>query len=248
MAGAGSRFASAGYEDPKPLIPIHGVPMIRVVIENLRPKTDHRFIFICQRDHVERYDLREQLSDWAPGAVVVELDGLTEGAAATVLAAMEHINNDDPLMIANSDQYVDVSIDNYLAVQEEQALDGLIMTMAADDPKWSFVGLNADGLVTRVVEKEVISDEATVGIYNFARGRGFVRAALAMIEQDLRSNGEFYVAPSYMALIAEGAAIGVFSAGSEARGMYGLGTPADLDLFLGLEVSRRAVKGLDGNS
>jgi dTDP-glucose pyrophosphorylase len=240
MAGLGSRFAKAGYQDPKPLIQVKGVPMIKLVIENLRPETPHRFIFICQRAHVEAYDLASKLSQWAPGSALVQLDGVTEGAACTVLAAQSYIDNDSPLMIANSDQYIDADINLYLRQMETQRLDGLIMTMGANDPKWSFVGLNEDGLVTRVVEKEVISDEATVGIYNFRHGKDFVRGAKNMIAQDQRVNGEFYVAPVYNTCIREGARIGIWNIGKEADGMYGLGTPADLDLFLSLPVSQRA--------
>lgn len=248
MAGAGSRFSRAGYSDPKPLIPIHDVPMIRLVIENLRPLTAHRFIFICQRAHATRYDLVKKLSTWAPGSVVIQLDGVTDGAASTVLKAEEFIDGDDPLMIANSDQYVDIDVDDYLLAMSERNLDGVIMTMTADDPKWSFVGLDEEGLVSSVVEKQVISDEATVGIYNFARGGDFVWAAKAMIAMDARSNGEFYVAPAYNMLIDRGSRVGVVNVGSEARGMYGLGTPDDLSLFAALEVSRRATEALDADS
>ena len=52
MAGRGQRFVDAGYRVPKPLIPVHGVPMIRLVIANLMPRRPHRFIFICQREHL----------------------------------------------------------------------------------------------------------------------------------------------------------------------------------------------------
>lgn len=239
MAGAGSRFASAGYKDPKPLIPVNGVPMIRVVIENLRPRGAHRFIFICQQAHIEAYGLQEKFSSWAPGSEIVGLNGLTEGAACTVLAARELINSDDALMIANSDQYIDTSIDEYLEYQNLEGLDGLIMTMKADDPKWSFVGFDGQGKVNRVVEKEVISDEATVGIYNFRSGADFVRAAENMIDRNLRVNNEFYVAPAYNQLIEEGRILGVFNVGREADGMYGLGTPSDLEIFLRLPVSRK---------
>lgn len=242
MAGRGSRFASAGYTDPKPLIPIQGTPMIKVVIDNLRPSRDHRFVFICQREHVEAYGLGEKLEAWAPSCVVVQLDAVTEGAACTVLLAKEHIG-DGPLMIANSDQYIDVAIDGYLAVGDREGIDGLIMTMTADDPKWSFVGLNDEGLVTRVVEKQVISNEATVGIYNFARGTDFVRGAERMIAADKRVNGEFYVAPVYEELIEYGARIAIMNIGREADGMYGLGIPTDLDLFLSLPVLQRALRG-----
>lgn len=240
MAGRGSRFATAGYADPKPLIPIHGTPMIKLVIDNLRPSQPHRFVFICQREHVTSYGLEEKLASWAPGSTVLQLDSVTEGAACTVLLARDLIDG-GPLMIANSDQYIDTLIDTYLAAGELKGVDGLIMTMTANDPKWSFVGLNVQGLVTRVVEKQVISNEATVGIYNFARGTDFVRGADRMIAANKRVNGEFYVAPVYEELIAEGARIAIMNVGREADGMYGLGVPADLDLFLSLPVSRRAI-------
>ncbi|TDV11121.1 glycosyltransferase family 2 protein [Paraburkholderia caballeronis] len=242
MAGAGSRFARAGYADPKPLIPIHGVPMIRVVINNLTPAREHRFIFICQREHDRQYGLRDKLTSWAPGAELILLDGLTDGAACTVLAAKDLIDNDDPLMIANSDQYIDCGIGSYLDDMDQRELDGLIMTMKADDPKWSFVGLDAASNVTQVVEKKVISDEATVGIYNFRRGRDFISATQRMIQANERVNNEFYVAPAYNPMIAGGARIGIFNIGSEGAGMYGLGIPADLDAFLALDLSRKAVE------
>jgi NDP-sugar pyrophosphorylase family protein len=239
MAGLGSRFASAGYTVPKPLIPIRGVPMIRLVISNTAPSIPHRFIFICQRAHANEYGLREKLATWAPGSETIELDGLTEGAACTVLAARHLIDNRDPLMIANSDQYVDISIDPYVDAMNHRQLDGLIMTMQADDPKWSFAAIDGMGNVTRVVEKEAISSHATVGIYNFARGTDFVRAADAMIAADLRVNNEFYVAPVYNQLIAEGARIGVYDIGADGSGMHGLGIPADLEAFLKLPLAQK---------
>ena len=246
MAGRGSRFADAGYALPKPLIEVHGVPMIRLVIANLTPATPHRFHFLIQRAHEEAHGLGALLRDWAPGATVTPIDGITEGAACTVLLARKLIDSDDPLMIANCDQYIDADIDAYLAAQGDA--DGLIMTMWADDPKWSFVRRDAAGRVTQVVEKEVVSNEATVGIYNFRRGRDFVRAADGMIAADQRVNGEFYVAPVYDMLIAEGARIECFGIGGVGSGMHGLGVPADLDAFLATEVSRRAVAPLGGRS
>lgn len=239
MAGAGSRFARAGFKDPKPLIPVHGIPMIRWVIETLKPQTPHRFIFICQQSHIDAYELTSKLQAWAPGCEVIGLSGLTEGAACTVLTARHLIDSDLPLMIANSDQYIDASIDDYLSQIDSQELSGLIMTMSANDPKWSFVGLDDRRLVTTVVEKQPISDEATVGIYNFRCGADFVRAADQMISKNLRVNNEFYVAPTYNQLIEEGARIGIYNIGAEAAGMYGLGTPNELQLFLGLDISKQ---------
>jgi len=237
MAGAGSRFKRAGYKDPKPLIKVGGQPMIKLVIDNLTPDCDHRFIFICQRQHVLDYGLEGKLASWSNNCKVVCIDGLTDGAACTVLEAIDFIDRNDPLMIANSDQYIDVDINQYLRDMSDRDIDGIIMTMDADDPKWSFVG-HEDGLVNKVVEKEVISNEATVGIYNFRKGSDFISAAQSMIEKDLRVNGEFYVAPVYNVLIEHGQKIGIFNIGSERNGMYGLGIPADLDYFLTTDLSK----------
>jgi dTDP-glucose pyrophosphorylase len=240
MAGRGSRFADAGYALPKPLIPIHGVPMIEVVVSNLAPAEPARFVFLCQADHLKAYAFEADLRHAAPGCEIVPVDGITEGAACTVLLAEHVIDPDDVLVIANSDQWVDRTMDEHLSALRGDDLDGLIMTMTADDPKWSFVRLGDGGRVTEVVEKVVISDEATVGIYTFARGGDFVRAAKAMIAADERVNGEFYVAPVYNQLIAEGARIGIDNVGAEGAGMYGLGIPADYEGFLKLPLSLRA--------
>lgn len=241
MAGRGSRFADAGYSLPKPLIPILGMPMIRLVIGNIRPSMAHKFVFIVQSSIAQAYGLRELLPSWAPGSVLIEIDGITEGAACTVLAARSEIAAETPLMIANSDQYISIDIDHYLSAAAAPEHDGFIMTMKAHDPKWSFVGIGPSGFVDRVVEKRVISDQATVGIYNFSRGGDFISAADAMIAAERRVNGEFYVAPVYNELIARGARIGTYDIGTEAGGMYGLGTPADLELFLSLPIAKHAV-------
>jgi len=232
MAGRGSRFAKVGYTMPKPLIEVLGVPMIKLVIDNIRPRCAHRFIFLCQAEHLALYALAEKLEQWVPGCAIISLNGITEGAACTVLLARSLIESDEPLMIANSDQWVDIDINEYLDFCGKGGLDGCIMTMKSNDPKWSFIRLNGQGMITEVVEKQVVSDEATVGIYNFSCGRDFIAAAHAMIEQNLSVNGEFYVAPVYNQLLLNGANIGYYNIGSDFDGMYGLGTPEDIEMLL----------------
>lgn len=239
MAGRGSRFANAGYVMPKPLIEIYGHPMIEYVVKNIRPRQETRFIFICLQEHLDRYNLKSRLEQIAPGCAVVLVDQVTEGAACTVLLAEPYIDNDQPMMIANSDQYVDIDINEYLQAMGE--LDGLIMTMKAHDPKWSFIQYGEDGLVTQLREKEVISDEATVGIYNYKKGSDFVRYARQMIRKDIRVNGEFYVAPVYNEMIQDGKKIGFYNIGMDDEKMHGLGTPEDLGKFLGNPLSKRII-------
>ncbi len=239
MAGRGSRFAEAGYKDPKPLIPVCGKPMIQVVVENLTPQCAHRFIFICQNQHIKDYGLEQKLKSYAQNVEIIGIDGITEGQVCTVLKAKELINNDDPLMTANSDQYIDFDINDYLKDMDDRKLDGLIMTMKADDPKWSYARTDMDGLVTETAEKKVISTDATVGIFNFRRGKDLVRAAERMIADNIRVNNEFYTCPCYNYLIQEGHKIGVYGIGEEYNGMYGLGIPKDLEFFLKHPVSEK---------
>ena len=232
MAGRGSRFADAGFTDPKPLIPVGGKPMIQWVIENIRPAQNHQFTFICLSEHLERYPkVPSTLRSLCPGCNIVTVDNVTEGAACTVLLAKDYINNSDPLMIANADQIVEIDINTYLAEMELQQADGLIMTFESDHPKWSYCRINDKGNISEVVEKQVVSKEATVGIYNFRKGSDFVRAAERMIDLNLRVNNEFYVAPTYNQLIEEGSKVVVARTGREYDGMYGLGVPEDLAFF-----------------
>ena len=232
MAGRGSRFTAAHFSHPKPLIPIMGRPMIAWIIDNIRPRRDHRFIFICLGEHLRAHpEVSQVLQDLCPGCEVRSLNAVTEGAACTVLTVSDLIDSHHPLMIANSDQYVALGIDDYLG-HGDASVDGFMMTFWADDPKWSYCRMRPDGTVLEVVEKQVVSNEATVGIYNFARGRDFVAAAERMIRKDLRVNGEFYVAPTYNELIADSARITVVRTGREYDGMHGLGTPQDLAHFM----------------
>jgi dTDP-glucose pyrophosphorylase len=239
MAGHGSRFSKAGYMFPKPLIPILGKPMIQIVIENLKPSRPHHFIFVCQQEHLDLYGLGKLLSDIAPGCDIVPVSKVTEGAACTVLLTKDLINNNTPLMIANCDQYINAGIDDYLAAFDLVDMDGWIMTMSANDPKWSYILLDEQRNITKVVEKEVVSNEATVGIYNYSKGQMFVAAAEAMISKNLHVNREFYVAPAYDQMIKGGARVGFYNIGTVENGMHGLGTPADLEIFLGKHLAKK---------
>lgn len=233
MAGRGSRFAEAGYEMPKPLIDIYGHPMIEYVTKNITPTCEHRFIYICQKEHIEKYGLDKKLQSIAPNCIIIPINYITEGDACTVLLAEEYINSNDAMMIANSDQFVDTDINEYIKAISD--FDGLIMTMPADHPKWSYIKFDDNGFVTMVREKEVISNEATVGIYNYKYGSDFVKYAHQMIDNNIRVNNEFYVAPVYNEMIDAGMKIVFDNVGPK---MHGLGVPEDLNSFMELELCK----------
>lgn len=242
MAGKGSRFANAGYTTPKPFIPIHGVPMIKVVVDNLSPKCEHRFIFVCQQQHIDEFDLIPKLKSYSKNVEIIGINGITEGQVCTALLAKKYFNNDEPLMNANADQYIDFDINEYLDAISARNLDGMIMTMKSQDPKWSYAKTNVDGFVIETAEKQVISNDATVGIFNFSKGQDLVRAAEQMITDNIRVNNEFYTCPSYNYLIKEGKKIGIYGIGEEYNGMYGLGIPKDLDFFINHPISSKVKK------
>jgi len=226
MAGRGKRFEDAGYSFPKPLIDIDGKAMIQVIIENLNFPSEH--IFLCQNEHYEKYSLKELLELISPNCKIIKVNEVTEGAACTALLAKELIDNDEELIIANSDQWIDWNNQHFLSFLRNNTADGGIVTFIATHPKWSFVKINDKNEVTEVAEKRPISNIATVGIYYFKKGSYFVKAAEKMIEKDIRTNGEFYIAPTYNEMIQEGKKILHYPIAE----MRGLGTPEDLSNFL----------------
>lgn len=226
MAGAGSRFAQAGYSFPKPLIDVKGKkPMIQVVVENMN--VDGKFIFIVQREHCEKYRLRQTLNLIAPGCEIIEIDGITEGAACTVLLASKFIDNDTPLLMANSDQFLEWDCNEFLYCMDIDGVDAGISTFTNTHPKWSYAKVDERGYVCEVAEKRPISTNATTGIYYWRKGSDFVKYANQMIARNIRTNNEFYVCPVFNEAIEDGKIIKI----KDCKGMWGLGVPEDLVYF-----------------
>jgi len=226
MAGAGSRFQQAGYTFPKPLIDVNGKPMIQVVVDNVN--IEATYIYVVQKEHRAKYNLDALLNLITPNCKIVEVDGITEGAACTTLLAKDFINNDSPLVMANSDQFVEWDSNEFMYKMIEQKVDGGIVTFTATHPKWSFAKVDEYGYITEVAEKNPISDTATVGIYYWSKGSDYVKYAEQMIDKNIRTNNEFYTCPTFNEAIGDGKKIKIFNI----EKMWGLGTPEDLNYFL----------------
>lgn len=227
MAGEGSRFAREGYTFPKPLIDVNGKPMIQRVVENLG--FDAKYIFLVRKEHLEKYQLETLLrAITANKCEIVIVDGLTDGAACTALLAKKFIDNDRELLIANSDQVIEYSIDNFNAMRRFMSVDSIVFTFKSLHPKWSFAKVNDHGVVVQVAEKNPISDTATCGIYYYRRGSDFVQGAEQMIRDKKRVNNEYYICPVYNELIDDGKILVPFYV----HKMHGIGTPEDLRAYL----------------
>lgn len=228
-AGSGSRFKEQGYLLPKPMIEVRGKPMIQHVIESLN--LDGRYIFLVQREHCEKFGFASVLKSIVPDCIVLPVNGVTQGAACTSLLAESFINNENPLVIANSDQFIKYDskefMESFMYQYKDVWLDGNILTFKATHPKWSFAR-STGGFVKEVAEKYPISDDATVGVYGWASGARYVSCAKKMIEKNIRVNNEFYICPVYNELLQEGGHVRI----QQIKEMWGLGTPEDLKYFL----------------
>ena len=226
MAGAGKRFFDAGYIFPKPLIEVDNKPMIQWVIESLNLNAN--YIFIIQKEHQKKYNISSVLRILKPNCKIIELDHITEGAACTTLLAKKFINNSNPLIIANSDQYIRWNSSKAIYNFNSKNLDGAILTFEAIHPKWSYAKCDKDGFVLEVAEKKVISKNATVGVYYWKHGSDYVKSAEEMIKKNIRVNNEFYVCPVYNEFISKKKKVKIHNV----EEMWGLGTPEDLNNFI----------------
>ncbi len=225
MAGLGSRFQKLGFKEPKPLIKVNGVPMVRFVAESMN--IDAHFIYIVQKEHRLDYPLDDILS-FTPNFSIVDVDGLTEGATCSVLVSKNLINNDNPLIIMNSDNLILFDPVEFMTVVGKY--DGGIICFDAEGDKWSFAKSNEDGIITEVAEKNPISKYATAGLYFWSKGSDFVKYGEQMIQKNIRVNNEFYVCPVYNEAIQDNKKI--YNYLIDKNQMWGLGTPEDLELFL----------------
>lgn len=224
MAGLGSRFTDSGYLDPKPMIDVNGKPMIAAVIDSL--DIDAQYIFIVQQEHINKYSIDILLSDLVPDCRIVSIDGITDGAARTTLYARHIIDNDTPLIIANSDQIVEWDSVVFKTLTKR---NNVIATFIDEsmNPKWSFSKLH-NAVITEVAEKDPISQIANVGIYGWSKGSDYVKYAQRMIEKNIKTNNEFYIAPVYNEAIADGKIVMPYFVDA----MHGVGTPEDLEKYL----------------
>jgi NDP-sugar pyrophosphorylase family protein len=243
LAGKGSRFLESKFSQPKPLIPIHGWPMIQHVLANLVNEQVSKVVLVSRREFGLEKTISSTIAGF-PGTIfqVLNLDHYTDGPAETANLAMPLLDPDQPLVIANSDQYINSDLTEFHSAVLSARYSGVVMTMEDNDPKWSYVELNSVGMVAKIVEKEVVSSFATTGVYGFGSASLFAEAYDRMRKANDRTNGEFYVGPSYNFLETNAFPILNFGVGPIGGVMFGLGVPKDLEQFLSSEVSLKSSK------
>tara|TARA_B110000196_G_scaffold263988_1_gene236377 strand:- start:215 stop:976 length:762 start_codon:yes stop_codon:yes gene_type:complete len=230
MAGLGSRFSERGYSLPKPLINVSDTETIIDISLGCFYNKDFNYIFIVRKEHCEEYNIDKKLKNIVPKCNIIEIDYLTDGQACSALLGEQYFDNDDPLFIANSDNYFNWDFTRFITSMKESTVDASVVTIE-DDTKntaWSYAKIDEEGFITETAEKKPISNHALVGCFYWKIGSDFVKYTNQMIDKDIRTNNEFYIAPVYNEAIKDNKKCVIYNI----EGFKPLGTPEELDDFL----------------
>lgn len=226
MGGLGSRFAKEGYTIPKPLIEVDGKPMFMRALDSFNSVPDKRFIFVIRQEHDETYNLKHEILEQLPDATVVLLDHDTGGAVETCLVARDNIDDSLPITIADCDIYFESQ--NYFDKIRNNACDAMLLTFPSDDPRYSYVEIDAAGLAVRTAEKVVISDHAILGGYFFRTGGLFRQLAEKFLRQGLPADlKEYFMSHLFNMLLTQHGTIEI----ADIDVMHIFGTPEELTAY-----------------
>jgi dTDP-glucose pyrophosphorylase len=229
MAGGSDHFDAKLYPYPIPLVELGGVPMVERVVANLRSiGGDFRFVFVVRADDCKRFHLDSTLMLIAPGSRVIQLKGETKGALCSALLAIADLDQDQSLIIANSDQIFEGSLPGAVRELVESDADAGCLCFDSVHPRWSYVRI-VDGRVVEAAEKKPISRHAIAGFYYFRSGARFVRGAMRSILNDVSIDGRYYVAPVFNEIILEGGTVKAVAIPNETY--HSLYTPQRVDEY-----------------
>jgi UDP-N-acetylglucosamine diphosphorylase / glucose-1-phosphate thymidylyltransferase / UDP-N-acetylgalactosamine diphosphorylase / glucosamine-1-phosphate N-acetyltransferase / galactosamine-1-phosphate N-acetyltransferase len=227
MAGSGSRFKKKGESIPKPLIQTGGKPLFWWALQSIKNIKYSELIIIALDTHDKTYNLKRVFNKLGyKNVTFVFLDDVTEGQLCTVLAAKNIINNEEDILITNSDTFVISEIGKDIENKSEKC-HGIISVANVVGDQWSFARTDQNGKVIEVAEKNRISNNASTGIYYFSEGIRFVEFAEKIIANKQKTKGEYYIMPLYQKYIDNGLKINI----SKATKMWDLGTPDNLSKF-----------------
>lgn len=219
MAGRGSRYSNEGYQVPKPLIKVGGKPMVLWALQGLRTLKVSKYVFVVLQEHERRFDVSGLIKKNVSAPVeFIFLEHVTEGQLCTVLAARNHMDPIEDLLVASSDTLVIGDLQGDII---KTSWDGIISVADLPGEQWSFARTDTQGKVVEVSEKKRISDHASTGLYYFRRAQDLLRFADQIIGDKEKTRGEYYVMPVYQKFIAAGLDVGL----SRAEAMWDMGTP-----------------------
>lgn len=232
MAGFGSRFAAAGYKQPKYQIEALGLPLFDWSMIALQGFKDAgwRFSFAVRRADASTDFIRKRCERLGIAIEqLLELDAPTDGQATTALMLAEAAAQDVPFAVFNIDTFVRPELVRPALIPV--GCDGWVPCFPGEGEGWSFARLDESGRVAELREKQRISPHATVGLYWFRSAGAYADAYAAYFGAGGREEkGERYIAPLYNQLIESGGEVRIAQLGLDDVGL--LGTPAQVEAFV----------------
>lgn len=195
LAGSSEIFQKAGFTYPKPLIEIIGKPMIEWVIESTKSlMVSNQIIFIIKEEEANKYHLDNTLRLLNPNCEIVKIKNKTRGGLCSVLMAIDKIENEDSILILNSDQIIEADLSEINDYWMKKQSDVGVVTFKSVHPRWSYALSEAENII-QTAEKNPISNQAIAGYYYFNSAKLFFDCAFQTIINDVQTDGMFFISP-----------------------------------------------------
>jgi putative flippase GtrA/NDP-sugar pyrophosphorylase family protein len=245
MSGFGERFRRAGYDVPKPLIPVEGKPIIAHVVDLFPRETN--ILFICNQDHLDEpgYVMAKQLRAIAPRCRIIGIPAHRKGPVWAVLQARALIDRNQPTFVNYSDFSCYWDWFDFKRFVQDTACAGAIPAYRGFHPHslgstyYAYLRARA-GWLEDIQEKQPFTEDptdeyASSGGYYFKDGAVCLDAFQAVVDQDLHVGGEYYASLSYKILVQRSAPVAIY----ELQHFMQWGTPEDLHDYMGWSAAFR---------
>jgi NDP-sugar pyrophosphorylase family protein len=237
MAGAGQRFVSMGYKEPKPMIMVRGKRIIEYVCD-MFDKDNDDFVFICNEDHLASTDMKNILQRLVKNATIVPMPPHKFGPVYTVLAAQEFIKDEEPVIVAYCDNPIVWDYVDFKSYVTNSGIDGCLVSLSGFHPhtlsSTMFAYSKTDSMdrILEIKEKACYTnnrfkEHASSGIYYFKYGYYVKKYFKQNINENLNYNGEYYITLVYNLLIKDG--LNIYSYLNSF--VLAFGTPSEIQNF-----------------
>jgi hypothetical protein len=209
LAAGHSSYGTNDSGYPLCLAEFDGLTLMERLILNTQSIKNASYTFALLDEEVERYHLDRVVEHLAPGSQVIRVPKGTRGSACTALLAICQFHPQQEVLLISANELVDINFNEVIADFRERRLDGGALIFRSIHPRYSYVCIDNDGIVTEAAQKNPISQHATTGVFWFARAGDLVEAIKNMIRKDASVDGNFYVAPAFNEIILKQGRIGV---------------------------------------
>jgi len=199
LGGLGTRMRPHTYTRPKPLINVAGQPMLGHIIDKFAHLPIEEYIFVVGYlgEQIERF---VQQSYSFKSQFVEQKEAL--GQAHALWLCRDYI--DGPLLMIFGDTMFEVD----LSELAQHPAHNLAYVKEVEDPRrFGVAKLNSNGIVERFIEKPDSMENrlAMIGMYYYSDGQKLMDACSELMQRDIQTKGEFYLADANNLMVGQGA-------------------------------------------